>query len=225
MKELSNVIAAAFDNIVASGAIEKAIEEKLQETIVSAVNDQLKSYSDFGKAIKEKVAQVVNVNMEHMDLPSYGDLVMKILRRQLDAHMQGEFAQRLEADMAALLETAPAEITLESIIEKFIDAYKEDRAGEDFTLRIENDGGSFTYIGLDKEPNQSEYECDFRIGVHQGEVFNLRLNGDDVQKKMFVGPLRGFEKLLFQMYTAKTKLVIPDDADASDYTRSFPYDD
>jgi hypothetical protein len=227
MEALKQAVAAAFDNVVASGAIEKTIEKKLNETISSAIEEHLRSYGDFGQAIKAKVSQALNVNLDRMDFPSYGDLILNILRRQLDAQMQGEFAKRFEADMVALLAPAPAEITIDTLVEKFINSYKErygeSRAGQEFTLRIENDGGSFTYICLDQEPRKSKYDCAFRIGVHDGEVFNLAIGNQDVKNKLFIGPLYDFEKLVFQMYTAKTKIIIPADADASDYPNRFPY--
>lgn len=225
MDALKNAVAAAFDKVVASGAIETAIETKLNETISSAISEHLRSYSDFGKELKEKVSQAIGINLKDMDLPSYGDLVLNIIRRQLDAQMESDFAKRLEANMAALLAPAPAEITVEAIIEAFIKTYGEDKAGEDFTLLIETKHTGFTYISLDKESDTSEYSCDFRIGIHNGEVFSLALNGDDTKKKLFIGPLRDFEKLLFQLHTAKTKVIMPADISADDYPRSFPYND
>lgn len=229
MKTIEQAVHAAFTNIVASGAIEQAIEKKIGETIASAVEEQFRSYSDFGKALKEQVAKAVQVDLASMDFPSYADLVMKIIRRQVDASMKSSFTERLEKDMAELLAPAPAEITLEKLVDDFIEEFKErhgnDRSGEEFTLRIEQESASFTYIALDKEPDQDKYRCDFRIGLHNGAVFTLQLGGADVKDKLFIGPLHGFERTLFQLYAAKSKIVVPIDACASDYPNHFPYND
>lgn len=227
MEALKQAVAAAFDNVVASGAIEQAIEKQISETITKVVEEQFRSYSDFGKSIKDLVGRAVNLNLDEIDMPTYGDLVLKIIRRQLDVQMHGEFAKRLEADMAVLLAPGPTEISLEQIVESFVNSYKEeygtDRSGQEFTLLYENDS-TFTYLYLDKDEDVGKWQCDYRIGIHKGEVFSLSLGGNDVKDKLFIGGLRDFEKMIFQMHTRKTKVTISDDFSASDYNH-FPYRD
>jgi hypothetical protein len=225
MNDLKFAVSTAFGNVVASGAIEQAIEKQLAETISSLIKTELREYSDFGKAIKDRVQQAVGVNLDRMDLPSYNDLILQIIRRQVDGIMQSEAAQQLESNMAKLLEQAPVQITLEKLIEDFVEANKEDKEGQDFTLLIERKYGS-TYICLDEDAGKSEYSCDFRIAVDQdGAVYSLMLGAKDVAKTLFMGPFYGFERTLFQLYAAKSKVIVAADADASDFNTSFPYND
>jgi hypothetical protein len=222
MKDMEQAVATAFANVVASGAIEQAIEKQIGETINSAIKDHLRSYSDFGKAISEQVQQAIGVRLERLDLPSYNDLILKIVRAQIEGAMHGETAKQIEANLAELLKQAPAEITIDQLIEQFIEAHKEDREGQGFTLRIEREYGSTT-IYLDKEERTPKYDCDFRISVDkEGEVYHLAFGRHDVDKKLFVGRLYGFERTIFQLYAAKSKLVIPADTDAHDYDTCFP---
>ena len=51
MNELQQAVGAAFEKIVAAGTIEAAIEKKLTETVTSIIDHELRSYSDFGKAL------------------------------------------------------------------------------------------------------------------------------------------------------------------------------
>lgn len=225
MDDLKSAVSTAFANVVASGAIEQAIEKQLADTISNIIKTELREYSDFGKAIKDRVQQAVGVNLDQMDLPSYNDLILQIIRRQVDGIMQSEAAQQLESNMAELLEQAPAEITLEKLIEDFIEANKEDKEGQDFTLLIERKYGS-TYICLDEDPGKAEYSCDYRLAVdHDGKVYSLMLGTKDVAKTLFMGPFYKFERTLFQLYAAKSKVIVPADADASDFDKSFPYND
>ena len=222
MQDMEQAVGKAFANVVASGAIEQAIEKQIAETISSAIKEHLRSYSDFGKAISEQVQRAVGVRLERLDLPSYNDLILKIVRAQIDGAMHGEAAKQIESSLGELLKQAPAEITIDELIEQFVEAYKEDREGQGFTLRIDREYGS-TYIALDKEEGTAKYSCDFRIGVDKdGSVYHLAFSGGDVDKKMFVVRFHGFERTIFQLYTAKSKLVIPADADDSDYEKYFP---
>lgn len=225
MEDLKTAVSTAFANVVASGAIEQAIEKQLASTIGDLIKHELREYSDFGKAIKERVQQALCVNLGQMDLPSYNDLILQIIRRQVDGIMQSEAAQQLESNMAKLLEQAPAEITLQKLIEEFIEANKENKEGQDFTLLIERKWGS-TYICLDEDAGKSEYSCDFRLAIDKdGKVYSLMLGAKDVAKTLFMGPFYNFERTLFQLYAAKSKVIVPADAEPHDFETSFPYND
>lgn len=225
MEDLKAAVATAFANVVASGAIEQAIEKQLTDTISSAIRDHLREYSDFGKAIKLKVQQAACANLEELNLPSYNDLILQVIRRQMDGAMQSDAAKQLEENMAQLLVSPPAEVTLEQLLDDFINQHKEDKAGEEFTLLFKRQYGS-TWIYLDEDGGKSEYQCAYRIAVDsEGKVYALTLDGKDVQKTLFMGPFYRFERTLFQLYAAKSKLIVGRDAQPHDFDTSFPYND
>jgi hypothetical protein len=229
MNELKTAIAVAFDKVVESGAIEQAIEKQLTETISGVIREQLRSYSDIGKAIEAQVKASLNIGT--MELPSYADLIGKIVRRQVEAGMQNEATRHLEKNIAELLAPAPAEITLEQLIEDFINHRLEysgdDIRGDSFTLLIEHSEGStdvYKHIHIDPEHGTRKYSCAIQLDVTpSGEVYGLKLGGRDLKDQLFVGPLYDFERKLFQLFTAKSKLIVSDDADASDFDTSYPY--
>lgn len=228
MEDMKNAVAAAFDKIVASGAIEQAIEKQLTETIGSVIKDQLRSYSDIGKSIEAQVKESLSIGK--MELPSYADLIGKIVRRQVEGGMQNDATRYLEQNIAELLAPAPAEITLEQLIEDFIEIRIEDDEsirGGDFTLLIDHSEGStagYKHIYIDPEARTSKYSCAIQIDVQpSGEVYGLKIGGRDLKDQLFVGKIYGFERKLFQLFTAKSKLIVPEGADASDYPTSYPY--
>jgi len=228
MEDMKQAVAAAFDKVVASGAIEQAIEKQIGDTIGGIIKDQLRTYSDVGKAIEVQVKEALQIGK--MDLPSYADLIGKIVRRQVEVGMQNEATRQLEQNIAELLAPAPAEITLEQLINEFIEIRVEDDdsiRGDDFTLLIDHSDGStagYKHIYLDPDARTSKYSCAIQIDVQpSGEVYGLKVGGRDLKDQLFVGKLYGFERKLFQLFTAKSKLIVPDDAHYSDYPTSYPY--
>ncbi|MRW82950.1 hypothetical protein GJ698_02445 [Pseudoduganella sp. FT26W] len=236
MDQLKDAVAAAFDNIVASGAIEAALQEQVGKAITSAIKDQIGGYnSDFTKKINERVKALIDVNLDEIDLPCYRQLVADIIKKRVGAVMTSQFTEQLDKDIAELLEPAPAEITLHALLEEFIkhnlDYYRRDELrGCDFTFKIERHpssatGAEYVDVYIDAEPGKyAGHDVHLRI-KGAGEVWGLSLSGRDLKDKIFVGPLFAFEKRLFQMYTAKTRLIIPADATADDYTTTFPHND
>lgn len=147
--------------------------------------------------------------------------------------MQNEATRQLEQNISELLAPAPAEITLEQLIDDFIksrlDKSYSDIRGDNFTLIIEHSEGStvgYKNIYIDPDDRTSKYSCAVQIAVTpSGEVYGLKIGGKDLKDQLFVGPLYDFERKLFQLFTAKSKLIVPEDADATDYPTSFPYHD
>lgn len=227
MQELKDVVATAFEKIVESGVIEQAIEKKMVETITSIFNEQLRDYSEFGKKLTEKVKASLNVNMHDLAIPGYNDLVLKIIRRQVDAHTGHAIAEQIEKQMSNLLAPPPREIKLTELVADFIkkntpddDGCSCDDSPEEITFLFEDDGW-FKYVRLDKNPNIDKYRCEIQLGLDKdGRIFSLKLDGKDSQHTLFIGPLYNFERSLFQMYAAGTKLVI--DAAHSDIDISYP---
>lgn len=230
MDQLKQAVATAFDNIVASGAIEQAIEKKIGETVTSIIEQQLRSYSDFGKALEAKVSTLIDINLESIDLPSYRDLIGKVIQQRVGAAMSAQFTQQLGKDLDDLLSPAPAEITLEQLLKDFVehqmDAYDADEyRGRDFSLYVVRTDRSDGYVDVyfDKDGHKSMYSCDFQLRTKNGgELWSLKVDGVDPKKQLFLGPMYSFEKRLVQLYTARTKLVIPPNAEADDFDTSFP---
>jgi site-specific DNA-cytosine methylase len=120
MQELQQAVSNAFANVVAAGTIEKAIEEKLTSTITSIINEELRSYSDFGKALSEQVKAAMQVDFSNLELPGYNDLILKLIRAQVEHQASTSIAAQVEAQMKELLAPAPAEIKLSELVEEFI---------------------------------------------------------------------------------------------------------
>lgn len=228
MEDLKKAVSAAFENVVASGAIELAIEKQLASAITRAVEEQFSSYGDFSKAIKAKISTLIDVDVAEIDLPSYRDLVGKIIKQRVGAVMTEQFTTLLDKDIGELLQPAPATITLEALLKEFVEyqlEYREHLRGQPFTLHIEHSNNlemHYVDIYLSNQESVGKFQCDFQFRVKgDGEVWGLKIGSADVNKQIFMGQIFSFEKRLFQMYTAKTKIIIPEHATASDFDTRF----
>lgn len=227
MQELQQAVSNAFANVVAAGTIEKVIEEKLTSTITSIISEELRSYSDFGKALGEQVKAAMQVDFSNLGLPGYNDLILKIIRAQVEHQTSQSIAAHVEEQMKELLAPAPAEIKLSELIEEFIKE-EDDRFGcscdkpDQITLIIHDgtDGGRYSslknyhHIYFDKEPGKDKYECDFQIDINEGRVYSVRLDKRDPNKSIFIGPIYGFARRIYQLYAANTRLILDGDADS-----------
>jgi hypothetical protein len=228
LPDLSKAVSDHFAAIVASGAINTMIETHLTKTIDDILKEQLRGYSDFGKAVKERVEEALQV-ADLKDLPNYGQFVCNIIAKNVDHQLHGEWAKKLEADVAAMFIDAPAEITLEDLIEKFKKHVRDNAYGDmdhRMTLHLQESSGGYWQVAMDKSHGTEKYRCELRFQINpEGEMFCLHVDGEDLKKNLFIGPFDAFERLLFRMYVQGTKVRIESGSDAHDFNLSLHDDD
>lgn len=225
MEQLQQAVGNAFANIVASGVIEKAIEENLTKTVASIINEHLRSYSQFGQALGEHVKNAMQIDFSNLGLPGYNDFILKTIRNQVSQLAEDSIAKHVEKQLAALLAPAPAEIKLSELVSDFV-KYESERYGcscddssERITLIVEGGGNvaGYHHIFLDREEDKSKYSCKYQIATTDiGHVYSLKIGDLDPKKALFIGPSFNFEHRLFQMYAAGTKLIVDGNEDNID---------
>lgn len=228
LPDLSKVVADQFEALSASGAIEKMIETHLSESINTILKEQLRSYSDFGKGLAERVAGAIKI-ADVNDLPHYGQFVSGIIARNVDHQLHGEWAKKLESDIASMFVEAPAEIKLDDLIEKYKKHVRENafsETGDSITLHLEASSYGYWAVAMDKDAGTEKYRCALRFQVNkEGEMFALHLDDEEMKKQLFVGPFDEFERLIFRMYVTGTKIRIAPHSDVHDFDLSLRNDD
>jgi hypothetical protein len=212
MKELESAIVAAFTKMAETGAIQAIIEKKIEKTVDEILGDALRSYSDFGKNLSEVIKGAMNVDLRQLGLVGYNDIVLKIVKAKLDHSMEVFGKAQIEKYLEELLKCPPAEIKLSELVEQLKEAHSDDERYE-CTCIVEwgkSDGWGRVY--LDKNGDKRKYDCEHSLSfTKEGEIYSFSIEGRDPSKKIFCGPFYGFERTLFQMYAAKTRLIVDED--------------
>jgi len=223
--DFRNETVAALDALIGSGKIQQMIAEQLEKTVRGVIQSELRDYSDFAKQLGEAVKASLALNGD-LDLPSYNETILAIVRKQVE-HCTADTIQRQVAErMKELLEPPPESITLSGLVEAFIEQVKDKHNSgcvcygeEEISFEVNRCNGFFRYIYLDETAGKTRHQCAIQIGVHNDEVFSLRLPGGDTRNQLFAGPFYGFEKMLFQMKAAGSKIVF--DVDPSEIETSY----
>jgi len=210
--DLRKAVTDSLDRLIASEAVEKIIETQLQKTITTIVQDALSSYSEFGNQVKASVCNAMKIS-ERIDLPEYNDTILKIIRRHVDAGVNNMLQRQVEQHMADLLVSPPAEIRVSELVEAFrkdLEERDDDCSCEakkiTFQLDLKDHLAGYWSLKLDKD-RDAKY-CDIQLSVdREGRIYWMSLNREDVDKRLFLGSPRGFERMLLQMKQCGTKLI------------------
>lgn len=218
MRDLNDAVAAAMKQLIADGSIKTIAEKQVAETVKSIVKDALGLYSPFGKQLTEQIRAAMEINCAELGLSGYNQVVLAIVKRQLDGVIADVGQKRMTEDLQKLLsETAPKEMKLSALIVEFKKWAIKQRNDESCTIIVDalhSDSSieslrGYRNIHLDPKPRTGKYSCQFQIDVKpDGSIYGCRIGGHDPKQAIFMGALYGFEKSLFRLYAAGTKLLI-----------------
>jgi hypothetical protein len=218
MTDISAAVAKAMENIVASGHIERTIEAALSRTISESIDQHTRSYSEFGKAISEKVKAAIGANLDKIELPEYHAIMLEMISRKLDECIKIDAAKGFKELMDKTFEPAPAEMKFSDLVEQFkewvADNDYEDRSGGEVTVRVEEPKYSFMssrWVRMDKEADKKDYDCEFSFLISEdGTISAIRCSGKNPKQDLFIGGYYGFERSLFRLHVGATKIILDD---------------
>lgn len=163
------------------------------------------------------------MDLRQLGLVGYNEIVLKIVKAKLDASVEVFGKAQIEKDLEELLKSPPAEIKLSDLVEQMKEAHKDDERYECTCIVDWGTSDGWGRVYLDKNGDKRKNDCEHSLAfTKEGEIYSFSIDRCDPSKKMFFGPTYGFERSLFQMYAAKTKLIIDED----EVSRHYPgYDD
>lgn len=215
MRELMQQIVETY--LCSPEAIEvlsKAVQSQFQKSITEMVTGY---NSPLRKQMDEAIAKSLKIDGA-IDVPSYNDVILKIIERQVRTGTEQAIEKQVAERMKTLLTPAPERIKLSELLEEYR-LYLKDRYesgcvchGESqfaFTIREESTKG-FTRVCLwqdrsDRDKPTKTASPDIAFGVYKEKIYTLKINGADASE-LFAGPFYNFERKLFQMKAAETKI-------------------
>ncbi|OME10426.1 hypothetical protein BSK47_30850, partial [Paenibacillus odorifer] len=82
--DMNLIINEKLAELQSEGYVEKIIKKQLESTIKDIVEDSLRSWSDFGKGLKEAVKNQLQINLEQLDIPSYNHVILDAIKAELE---------------------------------------------------------------------------------------------------------------------------------------------
>lgn len=224
--DIQNAVENAMTNLVASGKIEQLIEKKLEETVKELIDGALRSYSDFGKELKAKIEASLRIDMKAFSLPEYntviGNHVISIVENTMYPMAKAAIEENLKKFFKPLEKDSYTFTEVVELFKKSAVEWEGAEPGENFTARVDERSNSFTYLSIDMRQNQERYRCKYRIGIHDGKIFSLTVDGDNATGAKNPN-YHGFGDTLFKMYASGVTLI--DDKADLDSIAYFGEDD
>lgn len=220
--DIQVIVQQQLEKIIKEGKLEDIVRDKIEKTAEEVVQDLVRSYSDFGKGLKEEINKAFKIDFEKISAVDYNHIVVTIVKEHLDKRLlesvKGPIAKEIDEYLGPL---EKKEWKLSEIIEKFKQDEIEDRNdGGEISLHVEKSSYGSTHISFDKEDGKRRYDCEFEMSLNTktGVAYSFRAgkynphNGD-----LRTASLHGsFEKFLFRLYAQRVSITV-DDCDTEYY--------
>ena len=213
------VVLRMIREYLATPDAEAFMRSKVQDSVKRHIESALASYSKLGKQIEEAVEKALRIDGK-LDLPSYNQMIIKFVELQVQNLAETAIQKTAAARLKELLTPAPEKIKLSELLEQYRKELEEEQDdgcvcyGDDEDLSIgcsvtDRETGGFRGISLREkasDKNESIY-----IGItKEGKVYHIRFADQAIETKLFVGPVYGFERMVYQMKAAGTIIEVDD---------------
>lgn len=212
---LTEFILAEVHRQTSEEALRKAVAEKIGQVVSRAVDDSLRSFGGVGLKISKAVEKALDIG-DQLEIPSYGHMVVGVLRAKMDEVLGQLVNEKLAADMVEILELAPKEVKLSDIVARMIEDEIDqgERYGSSVTCEVEESLAVSGYrrIYIDPQPDKRTGSCEAQIAIDSdGKIYSLMIGGRDVKDTIVMGRMYGWKKMIFAAYACGSKVIVDEE--------------
>ncbi|HAA11000.1 MAG TPA: hypothetical protein DCE41_04590 [Cytophagales bacterium] len=213
--DIVETIKSKLDELAPS-ILDQVIEESLKSFLSGLINEHFRSYSDFGKNLRDQIGEALNISLSQENILMYNTQVRNVIMELLPPALDEQVRENLKKQIGEKLDFHPVEkIKASEIVEKFTDARSEgvvpcdDEHQGEVTARFEIIEGEYGRIRLDlgqvREGNEK-----FTLMVNKaGKICHLWVKDFSTD-----GGLRaidtGLEAFLFNLYAQRAEVIMDD---------------
>lgn len=235
--DISGIVEAKLAQMEAEGTIRKKIEDALEESILSAITSEIKSYR-FTQELKDEMKNAVSGIAKQSGLAAYNGFIAQKVRQIVQEVCADDLTAKVQAALDGVLLQKHENVKLSDIFKKYHEwvcrntdeSDKYDREEYTAELKVEESGNWNRYDALfaDRPDANNPYsfdgdqrpDIDLHFSTYGKEntarIATLRLNGEYIDKSLRIGALTEFEAFLVNLYYNNTDILV-DMEDADDY--------
>jgi hypothetical protein len=221
--DLKETIQKEFDRMSDEGEIEKAIRDKVKETITSSINDAFRPYGKIGKSIEKSIEDNFKLDFSRVSLDEYNLIITQMVKRLALEHVEENAKKHIQERLTDLLGPPPEKITIQELVDTYTKSWLEEGCVCTESAHIEikhHDWGlKSTTIKLWKEkPSKySSVEPELNIFISENKILLPRMNS----KTWPSNTSFNLESRIYQMFVRGTVFIDAHDVSSCDISTSY----
>lgn len=214
--DIQVLVQQQLEKIIQEGKLEAIVRAKVEKTLEEVVQDMVRSYSDFGKGLKEEITKAFKIDFEKISMVDYNTIVTDIVKEHLDKHLMLYVKEPIANEIKEYVGSLDKkEWKLSEIVERFKkdEISDEDRySGGEITVIVEKSNYGSTHIHIDENAGKTSYNCEYKISLDTKTgipySFDIGKYGHH-RGKLIYDSLHGeFSKFFFRLYAQKASIIV-----------------
>jgi hypothetical protein len=224
--DIQVIVQEQLNKIIADGKLEEIIRTKIEKTMDDVVGDLVRSYSDFGKSLKDEISKAFKIDFDTISAVDYNHIVVSIVKEQLDKRLIESVSDPISNEIEEYFgQLEKKEWKLSEIIDKFKQDVVEDKhEGGEISLHVQVSNYGSTHIAFDKEEGKNSYDCEYRMSIdtktcipYSFDAGTYNIHRGDLRVQSMHG---SFDKFFFRLYAQKVAIIV----DKCDTEYYYDYD-
>lgn len=158
MKELQGIVNEKIAAMVADGTVEKAIQERVENTIKECIKDAFRTYGDFGKVIKDKIETSLQTAGRDVSIPAYNQFIKQVVEDKFISILNDNAVSHLSDLVGEIVEPVQRDGKMSTLIHKISELWGDcarESGHEEIRIEAErNDDDTALYVKI-YHPNYS----------------------------------------------------------------------
>lgn len=235
---VTDIIAEKLAQLEADGTIKRKIEEALEKSLMSAITDELGSYS-FRSGIQKQVRESISHVAEDCGFSAYNGYIAERVKAMVQEMYTTDIAAKIQSALNDIIIQKHESVKLSDIFARYrawvlehtddSDKYSRERFTSELCIK---ESGAFTHYDCYFSEEHIEIgsylstteDADIQISFctynreESTSIGRLFLNGHDISNTLRIGHMTDFEAFLVNLFYNKTKIIMDvDDVDDNDH--------
>ncbi len=212
MNSIQEVVNAKVLEMIEGGAIQKKIEESIQQSIETAIDIQFRSYGSITKQIEKVFEDGLKINTKNIEFDSYNQVMLSAVKMKLNQYFAEESSSKFILQLDEMFQPAPKEIDVHDFVNQIVKYWKDDNESyndwEDYANAEWNSERSHLKIWVNETGYRSSKAKEVELYIRDEQI--------RISHRMQYNPtaLFGDDALIFRLYSAGTKIVGVQDFDS-----------
>lgn len=224
--DLSKVVKETTDKMIKDGTVEAMISEKLEKTIADGIDNALRSYSDFGKALSDKINESIQCAGRNIELPEYNQFIIKVVKEKFSQVLEENAVSHLSELIENAVSPVKKEAKVSELLEKITEIWTQEarEAGNEYIdIDVESNSDDTALYVLIKHPQYEFYHTKVtfynfrRDGANTWHIGYLAENDKPITGKLTnrtTNMTNGVTDLLYQYYAMGTEFDMDEELES-----------
>lgn len=207
MQTIQQIANEKIQSMIDSGSIKTAIEDGIQKAINSAILNQFERYGTITKQIEEAIQNGLKIDTKNIDFQSYNEQMLIAVKAKIGGMFQGQASERFLSEIEKILDPAPKEISIISLVNSIVRFWKSETDYDDESCDDEasidfknNEHGGYS-LKISKNNKSYGYKNDINIYIDDGKI---RINHSHNYNPTCFSQAEAF---IFKLYAAGTVIT------------------